>query len=95
MAETLQALPESGSRRVNLWVDCNEEELSVRVFNTYPENLLEGATLAKWSTPGYSTKSSSGRGLGLALLHKLVKEQDGIIYLDTEQGVSLIVEFAV
>lgn len=93
--EALQTLPEGGSRRVGLWVDCNEEELSVKVFNTYPEELLEGATLAKWSTPGYSTKGSSGRGLGLPLLNKLVKEQDGVIYLDMEQGVSLIVEFAV
>lgn len=92
--EALEALPEASARRMGIWIACEADELCIRVHNSYPEALRHKADLQQWCSPGYSTKGSEDRGHGLPLLKKLVSEQDGIIYLDTEQGITFIVEFA-
>lgn len=92
--EALEALPECSPRCMGIWIECEDEEICLRVHNSYPEDLRQTADLQKWCTPGYSTKGKEDRGQGLPILKKLVTQQDGVIYLDTEQGISFIVEFA-
>lgn len=93
--EALQGLPAFQNRSMGLWIDCVNDELSVRVYNTYPEELRVCADLKKWSKQGYSTKSSERRDRGLVVLQKLVNDKDGILSLNSEQGISFSIEFAI
>lgn len=81
------------SRRLDLHIEVKQKELSIRMFNTYPEDQCKLADLELWTTSGFSTKGNEGRGNGLAIIKRLVKEHDGVLYLDTEHGITFIIEF--
>ncbi len=51
----------------------------------------------KLFTPLFSTKGSSGSGFGLMVVHKIVEEHNGKIYVDTQEGCGskFVVEFPV
>lgn len=93
--EALQSKGIKGSRLMELKINCQDNELTIMVFNTYPEMIDERIDLNQWTKSGYSTKGKEGRGHGLALVQKLVNEKDGILSLDLEKGILLIIEFAV
>lgn len=81
------------SRRLDLQIEVKQKELIIRMFNTYPEELCKLADLELWTSSGFSTKGTEGRGNGLAIIKKLINEHDGVLYLDTEQGITFIIEF--
>lgn len=81
------------NRRIDLQIEVGESELTIYLFNTYPLELCRQANLEQWTESGYSSKGTDNRGNGLGIVKRLVREKDGVLYLDTEKGIAFIVEF--
>lgn len=77
----LQAMPDGGELRVGATID--RQQLEVRVADT-GEGIPPGA-LSHIFEPFYSTKTS-GSGLGLALVHRIVQDHGGDIDVRSAPG---------
>lgn len=93
--EALQNSETKGSKRMELKIFCQKNELTVMVYNTNPQIEDTIIDLSTWTKVGYSTKGTEGRGNGLALVQRLVNEQDGILSLSTENGILIVLEFTI
>lgn len=81
------------NRKMELQIEVTESELTIKLSNTYPEALCKEADLERWTQAGYSSKGTDNRGNGLSIIKRLIKEKDGMLYLDTEHDITFIVEF--
>lgn len=93
--EAVGGLDEPHVHRISVKLDVEEGNLILQVFNTWPKDLLEGIDTSCWMKSGYSSKAADGRGNGLCIVQKLVRQCDGMMHVDTDDGVAVIVEFTV
>ena len=82
--EAVNAAPAGGVRNVTMQITEDEKGLLVTVSDTgvgiAPENLT------RIFEDGFSTKSRSGRGIGMKLIREIVDRRGGSIDVDTEPG---------
>lgn len=82
--EAINTLPADAIRTVAMQITEDDKGLMIMVSDTgpgIPKNVLPNIF-----KPGFSTKARTGRGMGMKLIHDIVRRQGGAIDVDTEPG---------
>lgn len=93
--EAIKASPLEHHNKIQLDIQCDQDSLNIEVYNTWPDEVKGVVDTDQWLKSGYSSKSGPGRGNGLAIVRKLVRDSDGLIHIDVDNGVRFIVEYTV